>query len=282
MDELTRRVAVVTGAASGIGLGLAERFAAEGMSLVVADVEEQAIAEVASRIADSHRTDVLPVTTDVSDAAAVDALADAAHRRFGAVHVVCNNAGVLGRGASAWEASVAEWRWVLDVNLWGVIHGIRSFLPLLLRQDEGHLVNTASAAAWLSAPGIAPYAASKHAVLAISEALRLELAGCQSRVGVSVLCPQFVQTAITESERNWPDHLGPRPDSPAIGSPNFNVRASIAKAIRAGSTPAALAEAVVRGIRSNQFVISEAPDEIAAAADRRALIARGSAPRFGR
>ena len=203
MEELDGRVAVVTGAASGIGRAIAERFGAAGMRLVLADVEEAPLREAAAGLeAGGH--DVLAVPTDVTDAAAVEALATAAYARFGAAHVVCNNAGVVTFGPS-WEQSVDDWTWVLGVDLWGVVHGVRSFVPRMLAGGEpGHVVNTSSIAGLLSMPGIAPYDVAKAGVVALSEALHMELRATGAPIGVSVLCPGVVPTRIAESGRNRP------------------------------------------------------------------------------
>src|SRR6187200_3263330 len=208
------KVAVVAGAGSGIGLALAERFARGGLDVVLADVEEGALANAADRIkALGVRT--LPVLTDVSDPVAVEALAGAAVERFGSVHVVCNNAGV-GSGADPWFGPLSAWEWVLGVNLWGVIHGIRAFLPILISQGEGHIVNTASIAGLNSGSG-PMYAASKHAVVALSEELFKTTKMVGLPVGVSVLCPGWVRTAIMAADRNWPTRLGESP-SPALAA----------------------------------------------------------------
>ncbi|HET6191636.1 MAG TPA: SDR family NAD(P)-dependent oxidoreductase, partial [Trebonia sp.] len=167
------RVAVVTGAASGIGLGLSERFAAEGMHVVMADVEEPALSKAASALA-GNGASVLPVLTDVADRAAVDALRDSAVAAFGAVHVVCNNAGVGGPHGALWECPPGEWDWVLGVNLGGVINGVRAFMPLLLEQDAGHMVNTSSIFG-VFAGTLGPYGVSKHAVAALTETLYFNL-----------------------------------------------------------------------------------------------------------
>src|SRR5258708_21435646 len=165
MQQLSGRVAVVTGAGSGIGRALAVELAAEGMSLVVADIEPAALAETASTLRDAD-CDVLAVPADVSDAGAVAALAEAAMARFGAAHLLCNNAGVSGMFGRAWAMSPAEWDWVLGVNVRGVLHGLQAFMPILMAQEEAHVLNTGSAACFHALPGIGAYAASKHAGLA--------------------------------------------------------------------------------------------------------------------
>jgi NAD(P)-dependent dehydrogenase (short-subunit alcohol dehydrogenase family) len=189
------RTAVVTGAASGIGLGLANRFAAEGMSVVMADVEQGALDKATADVAAAHNAEVLAVVADVSSAEQIQALA---------VHVLCNNAGVGSRGLPMSELPIADFEWVFAVNLMGVVHGITSFLPHLLKQDEGHIVNTASVAAVYHLPNMAPYNASKAGVLALSETLLFELEGQGSQVGISVLCPSWVRTNISTSQRNQP------------------------------------------------------------------------------
>src|SRR5690242_3542400 len=162
MKDLAGKVAVVTGAASGIGLGLATRFVAEGAKVVLADVEKPALDDAVSKL-EADGGEVAGVVTDVTVPAQVDALADAAFARFGEVHMLCNNAGVGGGGLS-WEAPLSTWEWVLGVNMWGVIHGLRAFVPRMLGQPEGHVVNTASVAGLVAAPFMGPYNASKHAV----------------------------------------------------------------------------------------------------------------------
>lgn len=206
MRDLSGKVAVVTGAASGIGLALAQRFAADGMKLVMADIEQNALAREAAAL-EAAGAEVLTVPTDTSIEAEVDELAAATLDRFGAVHVVCNNAGVGSRGLTLWDLPRRDFEWVLGVNLWGVIHGIRAFLPHLRLQDEGHVVNTASVSALAHRPRMGPYNASKAAVLALSETLAFELAAEGSHVGVSVACPSWVRTNISTAVRNLPERL---------------------------------------------------------------------------
>ena len=197
MDDLQGKVAVITGGASGIGRAVAGRAAAEGMKVVLGDIEEGPLKEAVGDLTSSG-AEALGVVTDVSDGASVEALRDQALDRFGAVHLVHNNAGI-GLGGPIWEVSEEDWRWILGVNLWGVIHGVRTFTPLLVEQGEGHIVNTASIAGFIAAPFLGPYNATKQAVVAISETLFKDLQAVASPVGVSVLCPGFVQTRIASA-----------------------------------------------------------------------------------
>jgi NAD(P)-dependent dehydrogenase (short-subunit alcohol dehydrogenase family) len=225
MRDVHDKVVVVTGAAGGIGGALARSFAADGARLVLADLHADVLDEVAATLAE-HGTDVLAVPTDVADADAVERLAEAAVERFGAVHVVCNNAGALAMGP-AWEIPLADWRRVVDVNLWGVIHGIRSFVPRLLAHDEpGWVVNTSSMAGVMSLPSLGPYVASKHAVVGATEVLAHDLAaaGVDDRIGVSVLCPGYVPSRLGRD-----DPRAPIPDPP----PGHVTLDDVAAAVRA-------------------------------------------------
>jgi NAD(P)-dependent dehydrogenase (short-subunit alcohol dehydrogenase family) len=204
------QVAVITGAASGIGFGIAEALAQRGLDIVAADVQPDALADAVTRL-ESSGVSALGVPTDVRDRSAVDALASAALDRFGRVDVVCNNAGVISPPAPMWEVPQSDWDWVLTVNLGGVINGISAFVPHLVHQGSGHVVNTASMAGISVAPYQGPYTASKHAVVALSEALALELAEAAPGVGVTVVCPGLIATNIGSAERNRPRELASTP-----------------------------------------------------------------------
>ena len=200
------RVAVITGGASGLGRAMALRFAREGMKIVLADIEKEALGKTEKEFKEAGYP-VLAVRTDVSNGRDVDALADKAFKTFGGVHVLCNNAGVA-PGGTVWEQSVKDWEWTLGVNVWGVIHGIRAFVPRMLEQNvEGHVVNTASVAGLLSLPGMAMYCVSKHSVVTLTECLHHDLIEFGAKIRASVLCPAFVPTGISDSERNRPDAL---------------------------------------------------------------------------
>lgn len=268
------KVAVVTGAASGIGLGLSERFAAEGMHVVMADVEESALAKAASALA-GNGASVLPVLTDVADPAAVDALRDSAVAAFGAVHVVCNNAGVGGPHGALWECPPGEWDWVLGVNLGGVINGVRTFMPLLLEQDAGHMVNTSSIFG-VFAGTLGPYGVSKHAVAALTETLHFNLkAQGVSHVGVSVLCPGAVRTNFGTSARNRPSWAGPpvvRGEAEQESAERFD------RLSATGASPAEVAAIVVDGIRARRFYLLTSENRNEAVTRRGEEIVAGGPP----
>ena len=265
MEDLRGKVAVITGGASGIGRAMAGRAAAEGMKVVMADIEEEALKD-AERELTSQGADAIAVTTDVADAASVRELRERALRQFGAVHLVHNNAGV-GGGGPIWEVPEQDWRWILGVNLWGVVHGVAAFVPLFIEQGEGHVVNTASIAGLTTAPFLGPYNATKQAVVAISETLFKDLqATGVSGVGVSVLCPGFVQTRIAESGRNRPP-WAPESDAENAGDAE-SMRTTIADMIAGGIPPEAVAEQVMRAVRTNTFYIRTHPELDAAIATR--------------
>jgi NAD(P)-dependent dehydrogenase (short-subunit alcohol dehydrogenase family) len=265
MEHMPGRVAVVTGGASGIGRALAARFLAEGMHVVIGDVEVGALEATVSELG------AVGIPTDVSDASQVQALADSTIGRFGRVDVLCNNAGVGGGGMVA-ELELADWQWVLTVNLWGVIHGIQSFLPHLLDNPAGgHIVNTASMAGLFPLPGAAPYAASKYAVVGLSESLQAELEQMGAAVRVSVLCPGFVRTNIFTSQRNRPDSL-----KVAGRSPLMSARASNDEMIRIvdenALPPEQVAADVLDAIVHDRFWIFTHPDLLDSIEERHAAI----------
>jgi NAD(P)-dependent dehydrogenase (short-subunit alcohol dehydrogenase family) len=267
MDELVGKVAVVTGAASGIGLAMCQVFSGEGMRVVMADVEESALSDAAKEV-EAAGTDVLAVVTDVSSAEAVDALAQATVERFGAAHLLCNNAGV-GDIGDPWEGPLSGWEWTLGVNLMGVVHGVRAFLPILRAQLESHIVNTASIAGILPMPG-GPYAASKYAVVGLSQSLFLGEQLLGTGVGVSVLCPGYVRTRVGRCERNWPTRLGPLPETP----PEFEfIRRAVLQAIDSGMEPSVVATKVANAVKQHRFWILTHDEWMPAVADHcRALV----------
>jgi len=255
--DFAGRVAVVTGAASGIGRALARAFAERGMRIVLADLQAAALDAIAAELR-GVGADVLAVPTDVAVADEVTALAESAQEAFGRVHVVCHNAGVFAAGLS-WEASLADYAWVFDVNVWGVVHGVRAFTPLQLDHGEpGHVVITASMAALTSAPFCAPYYMSKHAVLALAETLHLELAAKGAAVGVSVVCPELVNTRIGESDRN-------RPERHKSDGPSHAERELVEDAIRAGTRtgidPQVIAARTLAAIEEERFYVLPPPGD---------------------
>ncbi len=256
MKEFKEKVAVVTGAASGIGQALAQRFAREAMKVVLADVETAAL-DQAARAIEASGAAVLAVRTDVSKAADVERLAQAALEKFGAVHVVCNNAGVV-TSAPTWMNTVADWEWVLGVNLWGVIHGVRVFTPILLSQGvEGHIVNTASMAGMIAGPGTATYNVSKFGVVALSESLHHELLLLGSLVRVSVLCPGFVNTRIADAARNRPAELA----ETAPKLPGAEEMEQLGRQLLAnGSPPSKVADVVFDAICHERLYIFPHPE----------------------
>jgi NAD(P)-dependent dehydrogenase (short-subunit alcohol dehydrogenase family) len=279
MDEFEGKVAVVTGAASGIGRALVDRFATEGMRVVLADVEAEALELAAEAVADEVGADrVLAVPTDVRDEAAVDALAAATFGRFGTAHVLCNNAGV-GVGGLAWTVPADRWRWIVEVNLLSVAHGVRAFVPRMIEQGEGHVVNTASAAGLLTGPGMSPYYATKHGVVALSESLFLDLRLTGAAVGVSVLCPEWVRTRIHESERNRPAGVDEMPGQVAEdGEEAPGLRDLIQGLVEGGLDPADVAGRVVDAVRTGRFWITTHETTVPAARRRWDAIAQDATP----
>ncbi|MFT4987706.1 MAG: NAD(P)-dependent dehydrogenase (short-subunit alcohol dehydrogenase family) [Acidimicrobiales bacterium] len=209
MQDLEGKVAVITGGANGLGLAMARRFGAAGMRVVIGDIETGALADAEASLA-ADGVEVLGHRTDVAESGDLEALADAAYERFGAVHIVANNAGVGGSPGAMWELSDADWRWVIDVDLWSVIHGVRAFVPRMIAGgEEGHIINTASVAGLISGAVGGPYTVAKFGVVALSEQLYFELGRAEHPIGVSVLCPGFVNTRIYDSDRNRQEGYGP-------------------------------------------------------------------------
>jgi len=253
MKRFEGRTAVITGGASGLGLAMARRFAREGVQLVLADVQADALERTAAEFA-AAGTPVLAVRCDVSRAEEVERLRDEAVARFGAVHSLCNNAGVA-PGGLAWESTVADWEWCLGVNVYGVIHGLRSFVPLMLSQDdEAHIVNTASVAGLLSPPGMGIYCVSKHAVVTLTECLHHDLAGRSDKVRASVLCPAYVPTGIHDSERNRPEEL--RNAAREKSEEELAREAALRHAVQSGRISAEqVADTVFEAVREERFYI---------------------------
>lgn len=277
MTSIEGKVAVVTGAASGIGFAMAKRFAAEGAKVVLADIEADALESAATDLR-STGAEVFAVRTDVSKLADVHALAAKAVEHFGKVHIVCNNAGVATAGLLA-ESTIRDWEWVVGVNLWGVIYGVNTFLPILLKQgEECHIVNTASVAGLITGPGMGIYCTTKHAVVALSEALRHEMQLMGTRVGVSVLCPAWVNTKIVDSGRNRPAHLeNERPELSPIAE---MLREHTRQVVNSGVSPDTIAEHVADAIRQDAFYILTHPELTPAVELRMNAILNGSAPQY--
>src|ERR1700676_2740151 len=256
MRELDGKTAFVTGGASGIGLALGRAFAQAGMKVMLADIETDALAAAVKSLHDVG-PDVRGFPCDVADPVSVARAAEGSYAAFGKVHVVCNNAGVAA-GSGIDNISLDNWRWVLDVNLMGVVHGIRTFLPHIRGHGEGgHIVNTASMAGMINGMGFSPYSATKFAVVSMSEGLAVQLEPLG--IGVSVLCPSFVRTGIGESGRNRPQRYGPAqaldPASPAAA-----IVAEIARRLQDGLDPAAVAARVLDAIQNDELYVFTHPN----------------------
>jgi NAD(P)-dependent dehydrogenase (short-subunit alcohol dehydrogenase family) len=280
MDNFQGKVAVITGGASGLGREFALRAHALGMRLVIADVQEDTLEATRAELAGAG-AEVLARLVDVRKGEQVQALADATMAQYGAVHLVFNNAGV-GSGGLIWENSVADWEWVLGVNLWGVIHGVRVFTPLMLAcaKNEpgyrGHIVNTASMAGLLNAPTMGVYNVSKHAVVSLSETLYHDLQLVDAPVGASVLCPYFVPTGISQSHRNRPDDvkMDARPTASQMAAQAMTV-----KAVESGKVSAAdVAQITFDAIAAGKFYIYSHPGALGNVGARMEEIVAGRNP----
>jgi len=255
---------------------MAGRFAREGMQVVLADVDAAALAQVEAEMKVTGAT-VIAVRTDVSKAEDVERLAKETLAAFGAVHLVVNNAGVSPLG-NVWENTAADWQWALGVNLWGVIHGVRVFTPILLAQDsEGHIVNTASVAGLISPPGMGVYNVTKHAVVALTETLHHDLARRNAKVKCSVLCPAYVPTGIADSERNRPAELANKSATKNAGQ--LALEDNLRKAVQSGKLSAAyIAQAVLEAVREERFYILTHPKILGAVRTRMEDILAGRNP----
>jgi NAD(P)-dependent dehydrogenase (short-subunit alcohol dehydrogenase family) len=269
MQQFRDRVAVITGGASGIGYATAERLAGEGMKIVIADVEPGAL-EAAVKKLEGKGASVLGVRTDVSKAEDIERLAQKTLERFGGVHVLFNNAGVAVTGET-WENSLSDWEWVVGVNLWGVVYGIRTFVPIMLRQNEpAHVVSTASMAGLTSNPGMAVYNVTKHAVVTISETLHHDLALRGAPIKASVLCPGFINTRIMDSARNrQSDAKHDPPTTPEASALGASIELALREGINQGFPPSFVADRVFEAIRDEKFYIFAAQPEILDAVKQR-------------
>ena len=275
MQTLSGKTAVVTGAASGIGLALAEVFVSSGMKVALADIQGRALEQAVDSLR-ANGAEATGVVTDVSQFTDLQRLADHAFATFGGVHILCNNAGVGGAIGPSWSQSANDWNWVIDINLMGVVHGIRAFVPRMLDQKtKCHIVNTASAVAFLPTPMAAPYSVAKHGILALSEALALEFQLLRAPIGVSVVCPAAVATNIVDSEQLRPASLR-NPSS--ISAPQRAAVEQVRKAIAAGMAPAQVAERVLDAIHSNRFYVLTHPGTDRLIEDWCQRVVRGDAP----
>ena len=266
MKEFKDKIAVITGASSGIGYAIAEQCTKEGMKVVLAGINENNLQQAAAQLTATGAT-VLAVRTDVAKADEVDALAQKVFETFGAVHLLCNNAGVGGAGTAIWESTYADWEWILNVNLMGVAHGLCAFVPRMIEQDtDCHIVNTSSMIGLLSGPGLGIYRISKQAIVTLSETLYHDLMQRGAKIKVSVLCPGWVQTNITDAERNRPAALQ-NPPGQHLSDPNPKAEKAarvqeriIRRAIERGMTPAQAADCLFNALRDEKFYVFTHPD----------------------
>lgn len=278
MQNFEGKVAVITGAASGIGLALTEKCLSLGMSVVMADIEEEVLTKVAENLQKNGANNILPVTTDVSVLEQIEALAAKATEHFGAVHLLFNNAGV-GGGGSSWNSTQKDWEWVLGVNLWSVIHGMRVFTPIMIAQDtDCHIVNTASVAGLLGGITNAPYSVTKHGVVALTEHLYNDLKKEELKVSASVLCPGFINTNIIDSSRNRPDNLANFAEPPPPTKEDEEMREMFKQVLEQGMQPDQLADIVFEGIRADRLYLLTHTDFNEAILNRANNITSGTNP----
>lgn len=273
MEELDGKVGVITGAASGIGRAMAIAFAAEGMQLALADIEIEPLEETAEMVR-AEGGNAIAAPTDVSDPTQVESLAERTIGEYGDLHLACNNAGVSSGGLT-WEIDLEDWNWVLGVNFYGVLHGLRSFTPRIIDSGGGHIVNTASMAGLTSPPGMSPYNVSKHAVVTLSESMSVELSMAHPEVGISVLCPGWVRTRIHEADRNRPsDPAAAEDDRPELEG----MRDLVAGLIEGGLDPAAVAAQVVSAVKERRSWVFTHPDWMEMVSGRTQRIVDGEPP----
>lgn len=275
MQELKGKVAVITGAAEGIGKAIALAAAAEGMKLVLADISTDMLDKTVAELR-AAGNEVIGVVTDVAQESAIQALAEQAFSNFGNVHLLVNNAGVAFT-KSAWETTSKDWEWIMGINLYGVTHALRAFIPRMLANGEdGHIVNTASLAGLIAEPALAAYNVSKFGVVALSEGLHHDLTLRKSKIGVSVLCPSWVKTRITDSERHRTMEDRSKPE--LLEKVSLKTGAAITKAVEAGISPQQVADAVFAAIKTNTFYILTHPESKAAVHIRTEDILQGRPP----
>jgi NAD(P)-dependent dehydrogenase (short-subunit alcohol dehydrogenase family) len=273
VQDFKNKVAVVTGAASGIGKAMAQQFAAEGMQLLLADIEHAPLLKVSEELR-AVGARVLTHIADVSKSDNLEMLATRAYDEFGAVHLLCNNAGVLPPGAPVWKEPLGTWHWTLDVNFFGVLHGVQAFVPRMLQaRHEAHIVNTASLAGLTTRPLMSAYNVSKHAVVALSECLYSELRMTTDKIHVSVLCPAFARTRLLESGRNKPKGVEADPAA------SFGFYDALKRVVDEGAPPEEIASAVVNAVRENQFWILTHPQLDGSIRDRfESMLSRTNPP----
>ena len=277
MRDFKGKVAVITGAASGIGRGIARQCAAEGMKIVLADIDEEGLRGLSQELSENGSS-VEVFVTDVRDFKSVDALAHSSQAAFGSVHLVFNNAGVM-LGGYAWERSEDDWRWVFDVNFFGVVNGLRAFMPLLLEQgEEAHVVNTASIGGLMVGPFLSPYIVSKHAVVTLTESVYYELQTLDTPVGISALCPGAISTGIVDSERIRPDDRSER--APLGSELERNFDQMLTQGVQAGLNPDEVGPMVFAALREKRFWIYTHPMEEASILPRARSIIEGSNPLY--
>ena len=281
MKDLEGKVAVVTGAAAGIGRAMAERFANEGMRVILADRDVGGVREATRKLVDAG-LNAHAIAADVTMPGEVEEFADQVFRDFGNVHLLCNNAGVLGRVQASWEQPLENWRWVFDVNVLGVAHGLHYFLPRMVAAgEEGYVLNTGSVAGLLSGPFFAPYNASKHAVVAMSECLHHELRAAGSRIEVGVLCPGWVHTELADFEEKAPYSVK-RANAKVVVSRQAQERdAAVRKMVAESIGPEKIAEMVVEAVSEGRFYIFPHPERKADIRNRMEAILEEKIPSFG-